>query len=58
VARAATRAGSLRWVLPTAHLAASVLLLWLCFFLLGKTLLAIPSSFHEGEAWKSLRLPQ
>jgi hypothetical protein len=28
--------------------------LWLAFFALGKILLAIPSSFHEGEVWKKV----
>jgi hypothetical protein len=27
-------------------------LLWLCFYSLGRTLLAVPSAFHEGELWK------
>ena len=31
------------------------LLLWICFFLVGKMLLTIPHSFHEGAVWKSIR---
>src|SRR4051812_9045909 len=49
--------GWLRHAVTGAHFAGSVILLWLCFFLLGKALLAIPASFHEGDAWKSLHLP-
>ena len=49
--------GWLRYVGIGAHCIGSAMLLWLCFFLLGKALLAIPASFHEGDAWKSLHLP-
>lgn len=28
-----------------------VLILWLAFFLLGRALLTLPSSFHEGTLW-------
>jgi hypothetical protein len=28
--------------------------LWLAFFTLGKTLLTIPESFHEGDLWKKI----
>lgn len=30
---------------------AGVLILWLCFYALGRGLLALPSSFHEGVLW-------
>jgi hypothetical protein len=33
--------------------AAGFLFLWMSFFYLGKLLLAIPSSFHEGTLWRS-----
>lgn len=33
--------------------AAGFLFLWMSFFYLGKLLLAIPSSFHEGTLWSS-----
>jgi hypothetical protein len=58
VQREGGAAGSLRRIGRYSHLVASVLLLWFCFFLLGKALLAIPASFHEGDAWKTLRLPE
>lgn len=29
-----------------------VLLLWLVFYYLGKALLLVPTSFHEGTFWK------
>lgn len=31
---------------------AGVLILWLCFYVLGRGLLALPSSFHEGAVWQ------
>ncbi len=34
-------------LLPLIQVLMSVLLLWLSFYLLGKALLTIPSSFHE-----------
>jgi hypothetical protein len=37
-----------------AHLLLSIFVLWFCIYLFGKTLLLIPSSFHEGEVWKDL----
>ncbi len=35
----------------TFQLLAGVLVLWLVFFLLGRALLTLPSSFHEGTVW-------
>jgi hypothetical protein len=32
----------------------ALLFLWLAFFTLGKTLLTIPESFHEGDLWKKI----
>lgn len=32
---------------------ASMLLLWLLFYLIGAALLAIPSEFHEGTIWQT-----
>lgn len=29
-----------------------LLVLWVCFLLLGQGLLALPSSFHEGTVWQ------
>ena len=40
------------------HVALSVFVLWFCIYLFGKTLLLIPSSFHEGEVWKDLPIEQ
>lgn len=31
-----------------------ILILWMCFYLLGQLLLTIPSSFHEGTLWQDL----
>ena len=33
---------------------AGVYCLWLAFYYLGRALLSIPSSFHEGSVWKSM----
>lgn len=41
-----------RW-LGAGQVLASVLVLWICFFLFGKMLLAIPATFHEGEVWEN-----
>ena len=35
-----------------ARVAGGFLLLWLFFYYLGRILLAIPTSFHEGTVWK------
>jgi hypothetical protein len=37
--------------LRALQLLIGVLVLWLAFFLLGRALLALPSSFHEGTLW-------
>lgn len=57
--RKATRPSALRvfWLKRAgSFLQTSVALffLWIAFFTLGKTLLAIPASFHEGELWKQI----
>lgn len=36
------------------QLAAGILILWCCFYLMGKTLLSIPSTFHEKAAWSEV----
>lgn len=36
------------------QLMAGLMILWFCFFLAGRTLLAIPSGFHEGTIWSFL----
>jgi hypothetical protein len=33
------------------QLLTGVLVLWLAFFLMGRALLNLPSSFHEGTLW-------
>ena len=35
-----------------AQCLAGVLAAWLFFYLIGETLLALPSSFHEGTLWR------
>lgn len=34
------------------QLAVGVILVWTCFHLLGRSLLAIPGQFHDGSVWK------
>lgn len=41
-------------VMKTIQVMVSLLLLWFSFYLVGKILLTIPSSFHEGTLWRSL----
>jgi hypothetical protein len=38
-------------VLRVLQCAFSVLLLWFFFYLIGESLVAIPTSFHEGTLW-------
>jgi hypothetical protein len=33
---------------------AALALAWFFFFLVGRSLLAIPSSFHDGTIWKTI----
>lgn len=45
---------SFLWGLPVIfECAVGFLILWLCFYLLGQTLLLFPTSFHEGTVWKT-----
>jgi hypothetical protein len=37
-----------------AQTAMALAFLWISFFTLGKVLLSIPASFHEGDWWKRL----
>lgn len=43
----------LSWVLPVLQGICSLLVAWLVFYSVGRLLLRIPSSFHEGTLWKS-----
>lgn len=38
----------------TAQVVLGFAILWLFFYYLGRILLAIPSSFHEGTVWQGL----
>ena len=46
------RARSLGIVTGLAHCVLGVLVAWTFFYLLGRVLLALPTSFHEGSAWQ------
>lgn len=41
-----------RLLFNVGQLAIGLMLLWFCFFMAGRGLLAIPSSFHEGTVWR------
>jgi hypothetical protein len=41
------------WVLRTFQVLAGVMVLWLAFFLMGRALLSLPTSFHDGTFWSS-----
>jgi hypothetical protein len=51
VARPASRRRALIAGVRVAELAAGLLILWLCFYALGKALLSLPHEFHEGKLW-------
>jgi len=40
-----------RWLWPLVQGAASLLLLWVLLYGLGRALLRLPSAFHEGTIW-------
>ena len=40
-------------VLRTFQVLAGILVLWLAFFLMGRGLLLLPSSIHDGTLWGS-----
>jgi hypothetical protein len=48
-AHAVSVRGLLRGLLPVAGL----LIAWLCFYAVGRTLLLIPVSVHDGSIWES-----
>ena len=47
-----TRRGGFVAVLRVAQATGGVFLLLVFFYVLGQTLLSIPSSFHDGTVWK------
>jgi hypothetical protein len=49
--RAGTRTQSIRLAVQCM---AAFLLLWLVFYGLGRTLLRLPASFHEGTLWRDM----
>ena len=54
--RALFRPGWGKKALAATQLAVATFLLWVSFFALGRILLSIPASFHEGEVWKKFTL--
>ncbi|MCP4640681.1 MAG: rhomboid family protein [bacterium] len=49
----APRRKRLTGLLRIVAVAANVVLLWVLFFMLGRGLLALPSSFHEDVLWRA-----
>jgi len=47
-----TQRGGFVGVVRVVQLVVSLVIVWACFLLLGRSLLAIPSSFHDGTVWK------
>ena len=48
-----TRRERLEALAVALRCAAGFLLLWLTFYLLGQSLLRLPTTFHEGTLWES-----
>jgi len=46
------RRWSLAWPVRSLQFLAGLFLVWLFFYWLGQSLLAIPSSFHDATLWK------
>lgn len=47
-----TRHPALRHLLQGGQILTGLFLLWIIFYMLGKVLLAVPSSVHEGTLWQ------
>ena len=43
----------LRLVVGIARCLLGIMTAWLFFYLVGRTLVSIPSSFHEGTVWRT-----
>lgn len=53
LAVATAKAGRRRWSLwPALQLGAGLLLLWVCFYAVGRMLLALPAEFHDDQLWR------
>jgi hypothetical protein len=48
--RSRLRLGALRRI---AFCGLGMLVAWICFYEIGRTLLLIPTSFHDGTVWQS-----
>jgi hypothetical protein len=47
-----TKRGTFVGIVRVIQLAVSIFIVWGCFQLLGRSLLAIPGKFHDGTVWK------
>jgi hypothetical protein len=52
VATAARRSGALEGVFLLGQCLLAVAAIWFVFFLVGRSLLEIPTAFHEGRIWQ------
>ena len=53
MAEAPARPRRLRGLMRALLPAAGLLLAWLCFYALGRTLLLIPAAVHDGTVWET-----
>lgn len=44
---------SFAWFFQSGQAVLGVFLLWLFFYLTGRTLLSVPSEFHDGSLWRT-----
>jgi hypothetical protein len=46
------RRNPLQLIFQTMKFAFGVILIWIFFYYMGRILMAIPASFHDGTIWK------
>ena len=54
----AQKRGAFAGLLRGAQVALGFTIVWLCFHMLGRSLVAIPAKFHDGTVWKQSWLDQ
>lgn len=47
-----TQRGWFVWLTRATTALAGLFVAWMCFYFVGRGLLAVPSSFHEGTIWR------
>lgn len=53
VRRSLRRTRPLAWLTQSAQTLLGLFLCWVFFYYLGRALLALPSTFHEGTVWQA-----